>query len=200
MHGEEDEGTAKKDQRDRLLRPLPRLDWEFEPVQARRAAWCVLGGLVLAAGLGCLPMPGVLRIFFGMMGLCLVAFPLTLFGYRIVLDRDHLFAFVGEELYRRAGIVAGGYVFLWLCLEYFLMAARAEGFVSGLFFAAFAVLATLLVHPLLELEMRDAFFHYCMFSVPVILLRFLLGFGWLWQSGEWIRYSTAPPPPLLPGM
>ena len=200
MHGSEDEETAKS-KRDSLLRPLPRPDdWEFEPVQTRRMALCVLGGLLLTVGLGCLPMPGVLRSFVGMVGLCLVAFPLTLFGYRVMLDRDHLFAFVGEELYRRVGIVAVGYVLLWLCLEYFLVATKAEGFVSGLSFAAFATLATLLVHPLLELRVRDAFFHYCIFSFPVVLLRFLLGFGWFWQSGEWIRYSAAPPPPLLPGM
>ena len=200
MHGEEDGETAKKSKRDSLFQPLPRLDWKFEPTQARRVAWYVLGGLLLAVGLGCLPMPGVLRSLCGIIGLCLVAFPLTLFGYWVMLDREHLFAFVGEELYRRAGIVAVGYVLLWLCLEYCLMATRAEGFVSGLSFAAFATLATLLVHPLLELKVRDAFFHYCLFSIPVVLLRFLLGFGWFWQSGEWIRYSAAPPPPLLPGM
>jgi len=198
MHGP-GEGRVVAESR-RVHRPFPRLDLDFDPVQVQRYAWGVLGVLLLTFLLGCLPMPGFLRAFVGVTGLCLIAFPLTLFGYQIMLDREHIFAFAGVELHRRAGIVAGGYVLLWLCFECLLAATRADVFVSGLYFAALAALATLLVHPLLELKTWDALLHYCIFSFPVVLLRFLLGFGWFWQSSEWIRYSTAPPPPVLLGM
>jgi len=200
MHGEDDVETKKSNKRRTLLRPFSRLDVDFEPAQAGRYAWGVLGVLLLTFLLGCIPMPDFLRSFIGLIGLCLVAFPLTLFGYRIMLDREQIFAFSGEELFRRAGIVAAGYVILWLGFEYFLSAAHANVFISGLYFAAFAMLATLLVHPILELKTWDAFFHYCIFGISVALFRFLLGLGWFWNSSEFVRYSTAPPPPWLPGM
>jgi len=200
MHGE-DEAVVKKDSKRRtLLRPFPRLDVDFDPAQAGRYAWGVLGVLLLAFLLGCIPMPSVLRSLIGMIGLCLIAFPLTLFGYRVMLDREQIFALSGEELYRRVGIVAAGYVILWLGFEYFLTATQADVFVSGLYFVAFALLATLLAHPLLELKTWDAFLHYCLFGISVAWFRFLIGLGWFWKSSELIRYSTAPPPPLLPGM
>ena len=180
--------------------PISRLDMDFDPVQAGRCALAVLGILLLAFLLGCVPMYAILRSLIGITGLCLVAFPLTLFGYQAMRDREQIFAFTGEELYRRAGIAAAGYVILWLCFEYFLSASQADMFVSYLYFVAFAGLATLFIHPLLEIKERDAFLHYCIFSFSIVLLRFLIGFGWFWESNGFIRHTAAPPPPFLPGM
>ena len=200
IHGDDDVVSGKQGKkRSNVFRPIPRLDLDIAPTLAGRYALIALGALLLTFVLGCIPMPGVLRLFIGVLGLGLVAFPLSLFGYWIMLDREQIFVFSGEELYRRTGIVAAGYVLLWLVLEYYLAATKADLFISGLYFSAFALLATSLVHPLLELKTRDAFFHYCIFAVSVALLRFCIGFGWFW-SNEWHRYSAAPPPPLLPGM
>ena len=194
---DERSGTQESKQ---AIHPLLRLELDFDPVQAKRYAWITLGVVLLSFVLGWIPMPDVLRYLFGVIGLCLIAFPLTLFGYLVTLDRDHIFTFSDEDLYRRAGIVAAGYVVLWLCFECFLAAMETDVLVSGLYFAAFAALATLLVHPLLEFKIRDAFCHYCIFSLSVVLLRFLMGLGWFWQSSEWVRHSAAPPPPVLLGM
>jgi hypothetical protein len=196
------EGTEQGNEKKRrlLLRPIQRFDLEFNPVQAKYYALGVGGVLLLTFALGCIPMYAVLRSIFGTLGLCLIAFPLTLFGYQTLRNREQMFAFTGEELCRRAGIVAAGYVILWLGLEYFLAVTRAGGVVGGLYFAAFAVLAALLAHPLLVMELGSAFLHYCVFGFSVVLLRFLLGFGWFWEPSGLIRYSTAPPPPFLPGM
>jgi hypothetical protein len=142
----------------------------------------------------------IFRSFLGVLGLCLIAFPLVLFGYHALRNRDTMFAYTGEDLYRRAGIVAAGYVVLWLCFECLLATVRASAFVSCLYFAAFAVLATLLAYPFLDLKLRDSFLHFCTFALPVMVLRFLIGFGWFWQSSELIRRTAAPPPPFLPGM
>jgi hypothetical protein len=124
----------------------------------------------------------------------------VLFGYHFIRDRETIFAFSGKELYFRAGITAAGYVVLWFGFEYFLAATQADGFFSWFYFIAFAVLATLLVHPLLEMKTQDAFLHFCTFGLSVGFLRFLIGFGWFWESSGLIRYSTAPLPPILPGM
>jgi len=200
IHGADDGGSEKGKKSGSSLRAIPRFDLEFEPVLAGRYALGVLGVLLLAFLLGCIPMYDALRSLAGMLGLCLIAFPLVLFGYQTLRDREQMFAFTGEELYRRAGLAAAGYVILWIILEYFLAATRADVFVSWFYFAAFAGLATLLALPTLTMKMQDAFLHYCIFGFSVILFRFLIGLGWFWESGELIRRTTAPPPPFLPGM
>lgn len=202
IHGEEAGAKLSKQENKRrsLLRPFPRLDAEWNPLQARRYSLGIIGILVLTFLLGCIPMPAVLRGLIGIIGLCLAAFPLALFGYWVTLDREQIFVLTGKELYRRAGIVAAGYVILWLIFEYFLATTQANYLVSSLYFVTFAVLATLLVHPILELKLPDAFLHYCIYGLSITLLRFCIGFGWFWRSSEWIRHSTAPPVPLLPGM
>ena len=192
---------SKTEKKQRILaRPLPRLDLEWDPARAKYYVIAVFGVLVLAFLVGAVPMYAAVRSLLAALGLCLVAFPLTLFGYQALRDREQIFAFTGKELYYRAGIVAAGYVILWLGFEYCLVATRADIFVSCLYLAAFAVLAVLLTHPLLLMKMPDALLHFCLFGFSVVLLRFLVGFGWFWESGGLIRYSTAPPPPLLPGM
>ena len=200
MYDDDEVASKKGNGQNSRPRPISRLDIDLDPRLVGRYAAVVLGVLLLAFMLGCIPMYTTFRTFIGVVGLCLVAFPLTLFGYQVMRDREVMFAFTGNELYRRSGIVAAGYVFLWFGFEYFLAIMQADVFAGWLYFVAFAGLATLLVHPLLNLKTRDAFLHYCMFGFSAILLRFLIGFGWFWESSGLIRYSSAPPPPLLPGM
>lgn len=182
------------------FRAVPRSDLEFDPVLVRRYGLGALVALLLALLIGGIPMYDILRSLIGILGLCLIAFPLMLFGYQIMRDREQMFALTGEELYRRAGLVAGGYVVLWIVFEIFLTATHADAFISGLYFIAFAILATLLAHPILLLRIREALLHFCLFGFTVILLRFLIGLGWFWESGGLIRYTAAPPSPFLPGM
>jgi len=200
IHDADGGGSGKTKNRTVPLCVIPRLDREFDPVLARYYALGVLGVLLLAFVFGCIPMHDGLRSLVGTLGLCLIAFPLALFGYHAVRDQEQLFAFVDEELYRRAGLIAAGYVILWIALEYFLVATRADVFVSWFYFAAFAGLATLLTIPILALRAHDALLHYCLFGFSVILCRFLIGFGWFWETSEFIRRSAIPPPPFLPGM
>jgi hypothetical protein len=200
IHGADDVSPEKEKKRRTPTRPISRLNMEFDPVQVRRYTLIVLGVLFLALLLGYIPMYSIVRSLIGFAGLCFVAFPLALFGYHTVRDREQMFAFTGEELYRRTGIVAAGYVLLWLGFEYCLAATQADSVVSWFYFAAFAILAALLAHPLLKMNMWDSLLHYCVFGFTVIVLRFLIAFGWFWESSSLIRHSTAPPPPFLPGM
>ena len=194
--GAEQEKAGQRD----ISRAIPRLDMEFAPVLAGRYTLGVLGVLLLTFLLGWVPMYDFLRSFIGVLGLCLIAFPLTLFGYQALRDREQIFAFTGEELYRRAALTAAGYAILWLVFEYFLAATKADIFVSWFYFAAIASLAMVMTIPILVMKAQDAFLHYCVFGFSIILFRFLIGLGWFWESSEFIRHSTAPPPPFLPGM
>ena len=193
----ETDGTeSNNDEEQRVISPpLTRIDMEFDPVQAKRYMLGVLGVLLLAFLLGCIPMYAVFRSLLGLLGLCLVAFPMVLFGYHFLRDREQIFAFTGEELYRRTGTVAAGYVILWFGFEYCLAAIQADLVVACFYFSAFAVLATLLCHPLLQMNTSDAFLHYGIFAFSVVFLRFLIGLGWFWTLT--LQNSTAP---ILPGM
>ncbi|MCL2006313.1 MAG: hypothetical protein FWG73_09175 [Planctomycetaceae bacterium] len=183
-----------------LTHPIERLGLDFEPIYVKYSILGVFGVLLLAFLIGCIPMYDTVRSLAGVLGLCLVAFPLTLFGYHILRDREQIFAFSGEELYRQAAIVAAGYGILWLVMEFFLTAMQANAMISCVYIAVFAGLASFLAYWQLELQNRDAFLHFCIFGISVILLRFLMGLGWLWQSGALIRHGAAGPPPFLPGM
>lgn len=184
-----------------VARVIPRLHLEFCSVWIKRYALGVLGVLLLTFLLACIPMYDVLRSLIGILGLCLIAFPLVLFGYQTMRDRELIFAFTGEELYLRAGIVAAGYVILWLILEHLLVAIRGgDVFVSWFYFVACAGLATSLTVLTLAMRAQNAFLHYCLFGFSVILCRFLFGLGWFWESGKLTGHSTAPPQPFLPGM
>jgi len=198
---ETDDAESKKEKKQRVFsQPIQRFDLEFDPAQVKYCGLGVLGVLLLTFLLGCIPMWDMFRSFLGILGLCLVAFPLSLFGYHVLRDREQIFAFTGEELYRWSGIVAAGYVILWISLEFLFVTTRADTLVSCLYFAAIAILATLLAYPIFALKLRDAFLHFCFFALPVIFLRFLIGLGWFWESGEAICRTAAPPPPFLPGM
>ena len=196
----DDTEPGKGTKRKASVQLLPRSERKFDPVVAGWYALGVLGVLLLAFVLGCIPMHDSLRTLIGTLGLCLIAFPLALLGYQAVRDQEQIFTFTHEELYRRAGVAAAGYVILWIVFEYFLAATRADIFVSWFYFAGFAGLATLLAIPIFVMKVRDAFLHYCIFGFSIILCRFLIGLGWFWQSSELIRRTAAPPPPILPGI
>ena len=200
MHSADETVSGKGKKRNLLVRPLSRIEMVVDSVHAGYYVSGILGVLLLAFIFGTLPMYDALRTIIGLLGLGLVAFPLTLFGYQTIRDRELMFAFTGKELYCRTGITAAGYVILWVSLERLLIAIKAEVSVSLFYFSMFAVLATLLAHSVLVMKMRDALLHYCVFGFSIVLLRFLIGFGWFWESGGLTRYGTAPPPPLLPGM
>jgi hypothetical protein len=199
VHGIYDGEPTKKTKQTISVNPFPRIDWEFDHVLLGRYALIVFGVLLLTFVFGCIPMYAFLRSVIGFLGLCLVAFPLTLFGYESLRDKEIIFAFSGEELYRRAGITAAGYVVLWLVFECFLWAVPGGSFISTLYFFAFAVLGAMLSRVLLELKTRDAFLHFCIFGVSVAILRYLVGLGWF-GIVELHRHTAAPPAPLLPGM
>jgi len=159
VHGIEDTESKNDDNQRVISSPITRITMDFDPVLAKHYAFGVLGVLTLAFLLGCVPMYAVFRLLLGTLGLCFAAFPLVLFGYHFIRDREEIFTFTSEELSRRAGIVTAGYVVLWFGFEYCLAATQADLFIACLYFSAFAVLATLLCHPLLKMKTLDESLH-----------------------------------------
>jgi hypothetical protein len=106
----------------------------------------------------------------------------------------------GYDLYRRIGINAAGYVVLWIVFECLIRYVRADEACIDIYFVVFAYLAMCLTHAVLDMNFSNALLHYSVFCVPVILLRYVIGLGWICFTNETIHHGSAPPPPILPGM
>ena len=198
IHGAEEFDKGGKTSTGKLiLKPISRLDMDFDPVRAGFIALGVLGVFLLALLIGNMTLSMGTRDFIGMIGLFLVAFPLSLFGYQVLRDREQLFVVTGVELYQQTAICAAAYAVLWILFETLAWYMRADEIFIWIYFAAFVCLAMLAAHAILDINTGNALLHSLIFFVPILFLRGLMGLGWLWIAAETLRRSSAP---LLPGM
>lgn len=201
IHGAEDFDQGGKTATGKLiLKPIGRLDMDFNPQFAGLVSLGVLAVFLLAYLIGCLSLSTGTLDAIGFFGVFLIAFPLSLFGYQVLRDREALFMLTGMELYKKTAISAAVYAGLWILFEIIAWYMRADQYFIWIYFAAFACLAMLAAHAILDINVGNALLHYLIFFVPVLLLRGILGLGWLWIAAESARNSAAPPPPILPGM
>jgi hypothetical protein len=183
-----------------ILKPISRLEMNFDPIYA---GFCTLGILVvyvLTWILGSVITSVGVRDFLGGIGVFFLAFPLSLFGYQVLRDREQLFMLTGFDLYKKTAVCAVVYAVLWILFEIFIWQLNANLIFVWIYFAAFAFMAMLITHAVLDINVDSALLHYLIFFVAVLILRGTLGLGWLWIAAETIRKSSAPLPPLLPGM
>jgi hypothetical protein len=162
-------------------KPVARKDAKFRP----RVAAAILGSVLAVA----------LAAFFGRrvfdqypilraVGLLLVSPPLVIGGYSILRD-DELEPYRGKWLYLRAGIVALTYVVLW----------GVFGWVGGreltgdiwqwlVVTPPFLVVGALAALACLDLDFGSGFFLYSFYVLATLLLRWLAGAGWIWETGR----------------
>ena len=186
-----------------ILKPIDRIDMDFNPTHAGLFALGALAVFLGAVLLGSLSLSTSALDWIGVLGVFCVAFPLSLFGYLVLRDREALFILTGLDLYKQIGICALVYATLWVLFESVAWYMRADEIFIWLYFAAFAFLSMLATHAVLDLNLAGALLHYLIFFVPVLILRGVMGLGWLWNvTAEMMRPagSSAPPPPILPGM
>lgn len=198
IHGAEEFDRGGKSATGKLLlKPIERLDMDFHPARSGLIALGVLVVFLLALLVGNLSFPTGTRNLIGVLGLFLIAFPLSLFGYLVLRDREQLFMLSGLDLYRQTGICAGVYAVLWILFESFAWYMSADEIMIWVYFAAFACVAMLIAHAVLDINVGQGLLHYLIFFVPVLILRGMLDLGWLWIATEAVRKNV---PPLLPGM
>ncbi|MDR0704025.1 MAG: zinc-ribbon domain-containing protein [Planctomycetaceae bacterium] len=201
IHGAEEFAQGGKTASGKLvLKPISRLDMDFDPVYA---GFCILGVLavyVLTWILGAVITSNATRDVLGGIGVFFLAFPLSLFGYQVLRDREQLFMLTDFDLYQKTAVCAVVYAVLWILFEIFIWLMNADLIFVWIYFAAFACMAMLTTHAVLDVNVGSSLLHYLIFFVAILILRGTLGLGWLWIAAETIRKSSAPPPPLLPGM
>jgi hypothetical protein len=201
IHGAEEFDQGGKTVTGKLiLKPISRLEMDFDPVYA---VFCTIGVLIiylLTHFINFLSFSAGIGNALGFIGIFLIAFPLSLFGYQVLRDREQLFMLTGIDLYKKTGICAAIYAVLWIIYEIFLWYMSADVLFVWVYFAAFAFLAMLATHAVLDINLGSALLHYLIFFVSILILRGTMGLGWLWIVTESIRKTSAPPPPILPGM
>lgn len=204
IHGADDfEQGGRSAEGKLILKPIDRIDMDFNPFHAGLIALVVFAVFLVAVFLGTLSLSMGTLDWIGAVGLFFVAFPLSLFGYLLLRDREALFVLTGFDLHKQVGVCAVAYAVLWILFESVAWYLRANEYIIWIYFAAFAFLSMLAAHVVLDMNLGNALLHYLVFFVPVLLLRGVIGLGWLWNvTTEVLRPdgSTAPPPPLLPGM
>ena len=163
-------------------KPIARKDTKLEPVVVVALVAAVLTVLLVTWAVG---RSGLFenRLAARAIGLLLVSPPLVLAGYTFLRD-DELEPYQGISLYVRVGICAAAYMALWggyghvadrvLTGELWNWAYVAPPF---LIVGALAALASL------DLDFGSGFFHYSFYLLATILLRWIAGMGWLWQTG-----------------
>ncbi len=186
-----------------ILKPLERLDMDFNPARAGLIAVGVFAVFLVAVFLGRLSLSKGSLDVIGAVGVFLIAFPLSLFGYQVLRDREAIFVVTGMDLYKKVGLCALIYAALWVLFECIAWYMRADEIFIWVYFAAFAVLSMLAAHAILDINVGNAAMYYFVFFVAVLILRGVSGLGWLWLvTPEALRpgSGSAPPPPILPGM
>jgi hypothetical protein len=120
-------------------------------------------------------------------GCLLVAFPLSLFGYSILRD-DELEPYRGTGLWVRAGICAAVYAGLWggfALLRMFLVTPdfMAENIWTWLFvIPPLFVVGGAAAYASLDLDFGSGVFHYGLYLLATVALRFVVGMPHLWEA------------------
>lgn len=201
IHGAEDFEQGGRSATGKLiLKPISRLNMDFDPKTAGIAAIGTLFVFLIALMFGTMSMSIGMRDAIGTVGLFLIAFPISLVAYQMLRDREELFMLSGMDLYKKTGLAAFVYFALWVFFEFLLWYMSANVYFVWICFAVVACLAMLATHAILDINVGSSLLHFLTFSVCVILLRWALGLGWIWVIAETARNSGAPPPPVLPGM
>ena len=187
VHAPDDFAQGGKTAKGRsLLKPIERINADFDPM---RAAWITggtLGVVFLAWLIGRTGLSVGVRDVIGFIGLLLIGFPLALFGYYVTRDREELFVLTGMDLYQKAAICAGAYAVLWIFFETLVWYTSANAGDNTVFlwiyFAVTVAFAMFAAHAIFDISSGQAMFHALVFFVSVLLLRGLMDLGWLWES------------------
>jgi len=160
-----------------VIKPILRRETKVETVPVI----IIAGGTLLAfAAAWLLRKPLTQQIGLRAIGLLLISPPLTLGGYWF-LRNDELEAYRGRSLLLRAALCALVYAALWggylLLPADAAMAAWSWIYLGPPFFLIGAAVA----YATLDLEVENAFFHYCFYVLVTMLLGYTAGLHMPWQ-------------------
>ena len=195
IHTPEDFAQGGKTVKGKLiLKPIERINVDFDPTRGAVAMGGMLAVVLLASLLGRMELSMGTLDLIGIVGLFLVGFPLSLFGYYVIRDRNEIFILTGMELYQKAAICAASYAALWILYETFAWYMNADFVFIWVYFAFAVGFAMFISHVVFDVSTGQATLHALLFFVSAMLLRGMMGLGWLWIVAEPIRRNGPPSP------
>lgn len=200
---EEFSSGGKNAQGELVLKPIARIDTKITQKEIIIAVAGTIGTLLLAMIIGYeLPFGSnrTLLNMIGALGVLLVSFPISMFGYRILRDSEDIDILEGIELYKRAALCGVIYAILWVVFELSSNYLHANTAYHYLFISIvpFIVLCTIAAHVIFDLDTFRSVFHYLFFLAAVIVLRGLIGLGWIWVLVTSANPGRGAPP--IPGL
>jgi hypothetical protein len=164
------------------IAPLERVTRDFDVEHAKRAAGIVAALLFVSLILGFFRIPATFLDVVG--GLCVIVIgvPVALYGYLTFLDRETLFVWTGNDLYKRSAVCGAAYGILWIIMELALWYSGASTNVVSLvmIIVLFGSMSVLAPYITFDFNINQAIGHYSAFFILVLILRGLIGLGWLW--------------------
>ncbi|GHT34281.1 hypothetical protein FACS189427_01300 [Planctomycetales bacterium] len=202
IHGAEEFDKGGKTVTGKLiLKPLEHLDMDFNPAKAGICLIGVSAVFIIALLIGSMNLSRSTLDIIGGAALIFIAFPVSLFGYLILRDREDLFMLTGSDLYKKAGLCAAVYSAVWILFECTAWYTSANEYIIWFYFIAFAVAAAAAAHGILDINFGSALLHFLIFFVAVLFLRWAIGLDWIWVIDTVINHNrNLPPAPILPGM
>jgi hypothetical protein len=200
IHGadevDKDKKTGEKNTGRQTVKPISRTDFGFDIKEVKKYALITLGFFLFTFIIGLVIPRGLVLNIIGILGLCIIVFPISLFGYQLLHDREELFMLAGTDLYKTTGICAAVYTIIWITFELFTWYMRADYIFIWVYFAAFAIFASLLAHAILDITFGNSVLHFLIFFFVILILRGISNIGWLWNVASFVKDTS----PLLPGM
>lgn len=123
-----------------------------------------------------------------------VAFGTSIFGYILLRSGDELEYHEGPELFKRAGACAGIYTLLCILFEMLIYYVGAQGTIFvWLYLVPFVALGIIAAAGLFDLDFSMATAHYFIFFFAMMILRWAIGYQWLWQAISAVASETVSP-------
>ena len=162
------------------IRPIARRETKVKPIVVVGVGAGVLGVFIVALLLG---RAGTFQgnMLLTAIGLLLISPPIAAAGYTFLQSDEDLQPYRGKMLYIRAAICGTIYAALWGGFIYvagiFMTGDLWEWIVLAPFFVGGAVVAL----ACLDLDFTGGFFHFTFYAFLTILLRWAVGFDWIWN-------------------
>lgn len=115
-------------------------------------------------------------------GTLAVAVPLSLAGY-LMLRNDELEPYRGASLWIRVGICAAVYAALWLGFAFVPDDFRQQGWYWLFIPVPFLLIGTATAWGAFDFSPENAFFHYTLFLLLTLILRWVAGMPPVWSAG-----------------